>query len=110
MSNDKPPSTNMKALHTGIGERRAFMKGFAALTSSIGLIGMMAKAAAEPPPETTRIRLVKVGLCVAPQYVAEELLRTEGFTDVKYIEDTPKVGTSEHLSTGAADINMAFAA
>ena len=24
-------------------------------------------------------------ICVAPQYVAEELLRAEGFTDVRYV-------------------------
>ena len=72
------------------------------LTGTAALLGMRAgPAAAEPPPETTRIRLVKVGLCVAPQYLAEELLRTEGFTDIQYIPDTAKVGTSEHLATGA---------
>jgi NitT/TauT family transport system substrate-binding protein len=38
----------------------------------------------EAPPETTTIRLVKIpGICVAPQYVAEELLRAEGFTDIQ---------------------------
>ena len=25
------------------------------------------------------------GICIAPQYVAEELLRAEGFTDVRYV-------------------------
>jgi NitT/TauT family transport system substrate-binding protein len=43
--------------------------------------------AAEPPPETKRIRLVSIsGVCVAPQYVSEELLRVEGFTDVQYVK------------------------
>ena len=41
-------------------------------------------AVAEPPPETTAIRLAKIpGICIAPQYVAEELLHAEGFTDVR---------------------------
>jgi len=38
-------------------------------------------AFAEPPPETATIRLYGAGLCIAPLYVAEELLRGEGFTD-----------------------------
>jgi NitT/TauT family transport system substrate-binding protein len=44
-------------------------------------------AAAEPQPETTRMRMSygRVGLCVAPQYVAEELLRGEGFANVGYV-------------------------
>ena len=28
-------------------------------------------------------------ICVAPQYVAEELLRAEGFTDVRYLDLEP---------------------
>jgi len=45
--------------------------------------------AAEGSPETTSVRITKVpGICLAPQYVAEELLRAEGFTQIQYI-DTP---------------------
>ena len=55
--------------------RREFLAG----TSIIGaaaLLGIPRTAAAEPPPETTRIRLVVNGaICLAPQYMAEELLR-----------------------------------
>jgi NitT/TauT family transport system substrate-binding protein len=37
-------------------------------------------SAQEAPPETTTIRLGKIpGICIAPQYVAEDLLRSEGF-------------------------------
>jgi NitT/TauT family transport system substrate-binding protein len=44
-------------------------------------------ATAEPPPEIAKIRLVKVpAICLAPEYLAEELLRLEGFTDVEYVE------------------------
>jgi len=36
-------------------------------------------SAQDAPPETTTIRLAKIpGICVAPQYIAEELLRIEG--------------------------------
>ena len=68
--------------------RREFVNGLS-LTGTAGLVGFRAgPAAAEPPPETTTISLLKAGdtICVAPQYVAEELLRGEGFTDVRYVD------------------------
>jgi NitT/TauT family transport system substrate-binding protein len=34
-----------------------------------------------------RFRLDQTGaICIAPQFVAEELLRGEGFTDVQYVK------------------------
>ena len=49
--------------------------------------------------QTTTIRLTKIpGICVAPQYVAEGLLKAEGFTEIKYVE------------MEAADVHAAFAA
>ena len=59
--------------------------------------------------ETTRIRLSQIaGICIAPQYVAADLLRAEGFTDVQYVETgaDPFPG----FASGAIDIAMAFAA
>lgn len=69
--------------------RRALLKGIA-VAGAGGLLNTdPASGAAEPPPETKTIRLIKIpGVCLAPQYVAEELLRTEGFTDVQYVEST----------------------
>jgi len=65
--------------------------------------------AAEPPPETTRIRLVSIpGVCVAPQYVAEELLRGEGFTDVQYVK-LQLGGLYKAFASGDVDISMAYA-
>src|SRR5262245_38535727 len=54
---------------------------------SLSLTGLRAFAV-EPPPEVTTIRLEKdPGTCIAPQ-AAEELLRAEGFTDIRYIDLT----------------------
>jgi NitT/TauT family transport system substrate-binding protein len=60
------------------------------------------------PPETTRIRLHKTaGICYGPQYIAEELLYGEGFTEVHYVEiplaDISK-GIFHLLSSGGIDI------
>ena len=64
--------------------RRQFL-AMTALAGAAGLGRAPRAFAAEPPPETTTIRLSKfLAICFAPQYVCEELLRDEGFTDVRY--------------------------
>src|SRR5256886_12142963 len=78
--------------------------------ASAGLLGLTAEpAAAEPPPETKRIRLVRIpSICRAPQYVAEDLLRGEGFTDVEYIGKAGGGASATALARGEADISMNF--
>ena len=70
--------------------------------------------AAEPPPEITTIRLVKVPVtCLAPQYVAAELLRIEGFTDIQYVGlegDIGKLGVPVMIGRGHVDFSMTFGA
>lgn len=90
--------------------RRAIVGGLAA-SGSACFLGLRAQpAAAEPPPETTKLRLVRIpGICIAPQYVAEELLRGEGFTDVRYIKTQAGVEASRAAASGEADFTMAFA-
>lgn len=97
--------------HGNARPRREFVKRIAALTVSAGLSAYdFRRANAEAPLETTHIRLAKSeALCVAPLYVAEELLYAEGFTNVEYVLETAEIGTSKLAATGEADINMAFA-
>ena len=90
MTNDKIEVAHGADLETGCGghwDRRKFVKGVAALAGSGGLLGYdMKPASAEPPPEITKIRLVVNGaICLAPQYMAEELLRLEGFSEIEYV-------------------------
>jgi NitT/TauT family transport system substrate-binding protein len=88
--------------------RRHFVRA----AGAVGLLGANAVgAAAEPPPETTRIRLGKVrSICLAPQYVAEELLHAEGFTDVQYLEAPSGTPGPQMMRAGQLDIGMDFAA
>jgi NitT/TauT family transport system substrate-binding protein len=93
--------------------RRAFLGGLT-LVGTAGLLGLSPEPiAAEPPPETTRVRLHKMaGICIAPQYVAEELLHAEGFTEVQYVEvEVTELTTAiyRRLASGVVDISMAFA-
>src|SRR4029453_5428593 len=69
--------------------RRDLLRGVA---GTVGVLGWPpGHVSAEPPPETTKIRVHhSLSLCQAPQYVAEDLLRGEGFTDGQYVPPGPK--------------------
>jgi NitT/TauT family transport system substrate-binding protein len=89
--------------------RRTFLGGVITL-GSLGLVATRPHSAtAEPPPETTRIRLVRVpSICRAPQYMTEELLRTEGFTDVSYIPSQGTTDATEAVAARDIDITMQY--
>ena len=96
----------------GMIHRREFITGLGA-TATSAAIGLNSSAgAAEPPPETITLRLqrpVKTlpGMCVAPQLVADDLLKLEGFTDVRYVAtDTPQRAAG--LAGGEIDLSMGF--
>jgi NitT/TauT family transport system substrate-binding protein len=66
--------------------------------------------AAEGPLETTAVRLSKVpALCFAPQYAADELLRAEGFTDIRYVEMAHATLMYEAIARGEVDIGLNLA-
>lgn len=92
-------------------QRRALLRGLAA-AGALGVGGRAAGSAAEPPAETTRIRLPKVAsACVAPVYVAEALLRAEGFTQIDYIGGAAGgIPDAQRMGAGDVDIGMNFAA
>jgi len=91
--------------------RREFLNGMT-LAGTAAFWGVRPPpVAAEPPPETTRIKLAKIrGICIAPQYVAEELLRAEGFTDVQYVQSEAGTGQAKALGSGEVEMSMNFAA
>jgi len=83
--------------------RRKFLCNTSAL-SAASLLGLPRTAAAEPPLEIQKIRLVRLpGICVAPDYLAEELLRLEGFTEVEYVR-MDRSGGAEMLLANRADV------
>ena len=92
--------------------RREFLTTMAAAGTG-ALFGFPSEPAiAEPPPETTKIRLARsITTCWAPLYLAEELLRSEGFTDVQYVRsDQTDPGAGKMLASGQVDIAMGFVA
>ena len=65
--------------------RRRFLT--TATLAAAGLTRIQRVMAEEGPLETTTIRIGKnPAICVAPQYIAGELLRAEGFKDIRYVE------------------------
>jgi ABC-type nitrate/sulfonate/bicarbonate transport systems, periplasmic components len=90
--------------------RRRFLTG-ASLAVAAGFVGPPKPLHAEPPPETTAVRLAKIpGICIAPQYVAEDLLRAEGFTDVRYVATEAGVAQAKLIAQGDVDLSLDFAA
>src|SRR5215469_11363287 len=91
--------------------RRNFLTTFL-FGASARLIEPSGAFAADGPIETTTVRFAKIpGICNAPQYVAEELLRAEGFTDISYVglvaAGAPAV---DAVARGDADFTVTFAA
>lgn len=62
---------------------------FIATVSTAGAAGLLGSAPAladDGPPETTTIRLAyDPAICVAPLYIADDLLRAEGLTDIQWL-------------------------
>ena len=86
--------------------RRRFLTS-TSLAAAAGVLSGRGSFAAEGPPETDTIRFRYVpAVCTAPQYVAEELLRAEGFTNVRYVKSQP--GRLEKVAAGQADIGINF--
>ena len=92
--------------------RRHFLKtGFslaaAGLAGAVALDGRSPITAEEAPPETTSLRLGQVpATCLAPLYILDELLRDEGFADVRYV---PVPGAfPDAVARGEADFGQDF--
>jgi NitT/TauT family transport system substrate-binding protein len=91
--------------------RRQFL-GTAAIAGAGALLGLGSESlAAEPPPETTTLKLSQTpNICWAPLYMAEEFLRSEGFNDVQYIKTKGGQQSEKVLASGEANISLGFAA
>jgi NitT/TauT family transport system substrate-binding protein len=96
--------------------RRRFVTNAAVSgAAGLGALGAVGRGgggrslAAEPAPEITTIRLSRIpSICIAPQYIISDLLRTEGFTEIQYI---PLLAAYQHdqLARGEADFSLHFA-
>jgi NitT/TauT family transport system substrate-binding protein len=92
-------------MHT-MQSRRDFLATLSAAGAATTL-GVRSSLADDGPPETTTIRLRRIpAICVAPGYIADALLRAEGFTDISYIPNTPV----DAVARGEIDFDLETAA
>ncbi len=71
----------MRVMHS----RRRVLAGLS-LTGAAAFVGAPKSLHAEPPPETTTVRIgFDSSPCNAPGKIADDLLRAEGFTDIRYM-------------------------
>jgi len=87
--------------------RRRFIGGIAA-AGVTGVIAAPRVRAAEGALETTTVRLQAPGLCVSSLYIAEALLRAEGFTDIRY-DDASDIGAIAPVAHGEVDFAPIYA-
>ena len=91
--------------------RRHFLAG-AAMAGAAGIVSLPESLHAEPPLETTTVRLplwVGSSYCWAGAYIAGELMRAEGLTDVRYVEGDKSVNQSVWIARGETDFSVNFA-
>jgi NitT/TauT family transport system substrate-binding protein len=88
--------------------RRAFLHGVT-LARTLALLGVRPEpSTADPPPETTRLRLAhNPGICIAPYYLAKEFLPVEGFTDVQDVR-TERMVSIKPVVAREVDIALNF--
>jgi NitT/TauT family transport system substrate-binding protein len=89
--------------------RRRFLATLSS-AGAAGLVGATASFPQEVPLEITGIRIAKNStICIAPQYIADDLLRAEGFTDIQYVERAPAI-LSAALGRGEVDFSLHLSA
>jgi NitT/TauT family transport system substrate-binding protein len=92
-----------------IQSRRDFLAS-ASMAAAAGVLGARGSLADEAPLETTTVRLLKEsGVCDAPLYVAEELLRADGFTDVHYVHIEADNTDAGMVADGKLDFSQSYA-
>jgi NitT/TauT family transport system substrate-binding protein len=92
-----------------IPTRREFINSVA-LGGAVSLLHTPQVLAAEGALETTTVRLMRIpAICHAPQFVAEELLHAEGFTDVRFVDAPSSSEINEAIAHDKIDFNLHFA-
>ena len=89
--------------------RREFITSLA-LGGAAGLVRVPHALAAEGALEMTSVRLMRIpAICHAPQFVAGELLRAEGFTDIRFVDAASGAEINEAIARGKIDFNLHYA-
>src|SRR5262245_16585724 len=93
-----------------VQDRRSFIAGLSA-AGMAGVLGAKAATAEEAQVETATVRFGDVpggGICIAPQYVASELLRAEGITDFQNVPVGMESNTGTLIAEDKIDFSIDF--
>ncbi len=91
-----------------IQTRRRFL-AMLSITGAASVVRTPRALGDEGPLETTSVRITKnQGICYAPQYVAGEFLRDEGFTDIRFV-DIPPTEIPTAIALGKVDFGLGYA-
>ena len=87
-----------------VQSRRDFLANASlSAAGAAAVLGGRASLADEGPPETTTLRLIyDPSICTAPGYIADGLLRAEGFTDIRYLRT---VSGGDAVASAEADFS-----
>jgi NitT/TauT family transport system substrate-binding protein len=89
--------------------RRHFLAGVAGAAGAGALGFVPPHIDAELPPETTSLRIShSPSLCAAPQFVAEDLLRGEGFSSITYVKSAD-AGPAQWRDLASGEIHFGTA-
>jgi NitT/TauT family transport system substrate-binding protein len=89
--------------------RRRFLAS--ASVAAAGVLGTQPSLADDGPLETTTVRLprwVNRGYCWTAEYIAGELMRADGLTDVRYVEGDRSLDSSEWIARGETDFDLNY--
>jgi NitT/TauT family transport system substrate-binding protein len=96
-------------MHT-MQSRRTFLTSVS-VAGAAGLLSSRSSLAEEGPLETTTIRIGRSpGICLAPAYIADELLRAEGFSDIRSVPTAAGFTFAQMAGRGKIDFGISFAA
>ena len=81
------------------------------MAAAAGVLGARGSLASEEALEITGVRLPSdPNICLAPADIAEDLLRAEGFTDVRYVPVSGGFTQPHRVARGEIDFGFTFAA
>jgi NitT/TauT family transport system substrate-binding protein len=94
-----------------IGHSRRDVLTSLSLAGAACVFGTWPSLADEGPLETTTVRIAKnTNICLAPTYIADDLLRAEGFTDIRHVPTSGGFSSPEMVARGEIDFGQSFAA
>jgi NitT/TauT family transport system substrate-binding protein len=91
-----------------VPSRRSFVTTLS-LAGAVGALRAPVGLAAAGASATTTLRLTRSpSVCLAPRYVAEDLLRAEGFSDIRYVDTASAIESTKAIAAGQADLSLDF--